>query len=66
MDNRISEMWAMTSTLISAGIRKLHPNSIIQVFKSVIIPRLLYGIEIVSLSKSDKSYLDRQARCSLK
>ena len=66
MDNRIGEMWAMTSTLISCGIRKLHPNSIVHVFKSVVIPRLLYGIEIVSLSKSDRNYLDRQARCSLK
>jgi len=59
-------MWAVTSSLISAGVRKLHPNQIISLFKSLVVPKLLYGVELIRLSDSARNFLDRQARCALK
>ena len=65
-DVRISELWAVTSSLISAGIRNTHPNTIVNIFNSIVVPKLLYGLEIVKLSNSDIAQLEAQARSSLK
>ena len=63
---RLQEMWAVTSSLISAGVRRLSPTQIISLFKSLVVPRLLYGVELVRLTATSKEFLDRQARCALK
>ena len=66
MDYRLSEMWSVVSSLVSAGVRHLHPNQIVSLYNSLVIPKLLYGIELIDLTHSDKETLNRQARCSLK
>ena len=66
MLDRIASMWSVATSLITSGIRKCHPNSIITVFNSVVIPKLLYGLELVKLNKSDHNYLNTQARICLK
>ena len=65
-DVRISELWAVTSSLITAGIRNTHPNTIVHIFNTIVVPKLLYGLEIVRLSNSDITQLEAQARSSLK
>ena len=65
-ENRIAEIWSVTSSLISAGIRNTHPNIIVDLFKSVVIPKLLYGMEIVNLSFTEMNQLNIQARSCLK
>ena len=59
-------MWSVTSSLISAGVRNTHPNIIVNLFNSLIIPKLLYGMEIVRLSNSDIIQIEAQARSCLK
>ena len=63
---RISELWATTSSLISCGVRKMHPNTIVSIFRSIILPKIMYGLEIAPLSRSFMDLLDTQCRCSLK
>lgn len=63
---RIREMWSITSSLISAGVRKLHPNTIINLFRTLVLPKLSYGLEIVNMSLTESCSLDSQARSCLK
>jgi len=65
-DTRISELWAITTSLIAAGIRHCHPNSIVTIFNSILMPKLLYGLELVKLTKTDQESLNRQARMCVK
>ena len=62
----IAELWATTSSLISCGVRKMHPNIIVSIFKKIILPKIMYGLEIAPLSRSFMDLLDIQCRCSLK
>uniref|UniRef100_A0A7M5XB23 Reverse transcriptase domain-containing protein n=1 Tax=Clytia hemisphaerica TaxID=252671 RepID=A0A7M5XB23_9CNID len=65
-EDRVSELWAVSSSLISCGIRKLHPSSIVTLFKSIVIPKVLYGLEITNLNVTQSQLLDRQLRSALK
>lgn len=65
-EERISDLWAVSSSLISCGVRKLHPNSIATLFRSIVIPKVLYGLEIVNLNATQSQLLDRQFRSALK
>ena len=65
-ETRLKELWAVTTSLITAGVRKLHPNSIVTLFKSIVIPKMIYGLELVDLSSTQYNRIDRQARASLK
>ena len=66
VEKRICEMWATTSTMISAGARKFQPKSIVSLFKSIILSKPTYGMEKVNLSTSVQVKLNQQARCCLK
>ena len=66
VDSRLAELWSVATSLISAGIRKLHPNSIVSLFETIVIPKLLYGLEIISMPKSLTERINRQARTCLK
>ena len=44
-DDRISELWSVTSSLIAAGVRNLNPNIIVHLFKTLVLPKLLYGLD---------------------
>ena len=59
-------MWSVATSLITAGIRNCHPNQIVTLFNSIIIPKLLYGLELATLSKTDADILNTQARICLK
>ena len=64
--SRISEMWATTSSLVSCGIRWTHPSTSANVFRSIILPKVLYGIEITDVNKYFESLVNKQCRSSLK
>ena len=66
VDYRVSEMWSVVSSLITGGVRHLHPNQIVNIFKTLVTPKLLYGLELVKLSNHYRDFIDRQARCALK
>ena len=63
---RISELWATTSSLITCGIRKMHPNIIATIFRTIVVPKVLYGLEITDISKGVVENMDRQFRSALK
>ena len=65
-ESRVSEMWATTSSLISCGIRWAHPNTISNIFKTLIILKVLYGIEITDVNKFFELVINKQCRNSLK
>ena len=62
----ISEMWATTSSLVSCGIRWTHPNIVANIFSTLVIPKVLYGIEITNVNKYLESLISKQCRSSLK
>ena len=66
LQSRISEAWATTTSLISAGISHQNPYTIAQIFSSIVVPKLTYGLSITKLTKNDKTRLNRYARSCLK
>ena len=50
VEKRICELWAKTCTMISAGARKFQPKSIVSLFKSIILSKPTYGMEMESTS----------------
>ena len=64
--HRVAEFWAATKTLISSGIRFLHPHSIATLYRSTIVPKLTYGLELCNMSQTVYNNLEQQARSSLK
>ena len=63
---RIAELWSVTSSLIASGLRHCHPDTIVSVYNSIVIPKLMYGLELLDLTKSDLENLNTQARSCLK
>ena len=59
-------MWAVTSSLIASGVRKMHPNIIANIFRSVVLPKVLYGLELTVTSKPLLERLNRQCRSAFK
>ena len=66
IEYRISEMWSVVSSLVAGGVRFLHPSQIVNVFNTLVTPKLLYGLELVKLNNHNRDQIDRQARCALK
>ena len=66
IDNRISEFKAIISTLIRAGIRFSHPRSITQIFSTIAIPKLTYGLELCKITKELTTKLNIIGRSALK
>uniref|UniRef100_A0A7M5VBJ8 Reverse transcriptase domain-containing protein n=1 Tax=Clytia hemisphaerica TaxID=252671 RepID=A0A7M5VBJ8_9CNID len=64
--SRIAELWSVTSSLIASGVRHCHPDTIVSLFNTLIIPKLMYGLELVDLSKSELDSINAQARSCLK
>ena len=63
--DRVSELWATTDALIKSGIRFCHPYTIAKLFNTIVVPRLIYGIEICELTQPvDK--MNIHARSALK
>ena len=65
-ESRMSELWSTTSSLVSSGIKWYHPNSTAAIFRSVIVPKTLYGIEILDINRYFDNLITNQCRNSLK
>ena len=65
-DTRVAELWSVATSLIASGIRNCHPNTIVSIYNTIVVPKLLYGLELVELTKTEMEYLDSQARACLK
>ena len=63
---RITQCRTVANTLISSGIRYCHPNTIIQLFNSLLIPKLTYGLELCNLSNKTIDNLNVTGRTILK
>ncbi|XP_065666219.1 uncharacterized protein LOC136087412 [Hydra vulgaris] len=66
IDHRISNFRAVIQTLIQSGIRFAHPNSIVQLYKTLAVPTLTYGLELCEHKKVLMQKLDIVGRNALK
>ena len=64
--HRINELFAVTSALINTGVRFCHPNTIFTLFNSLLLPKLLYGLELCQLNQTSIKKLNSCARATLK
>ena len=66
ISTRIGKFWAVIQALVKGGIRFCHPSTIRQVYQSLAVPTLTYGIELCTLSNSLLQRLDTESRKGLK
>ena len=66
ISSRITKFWSVTKALVKNGIRFCHPGTIKQLFVSIAIPTLTYGLELCNLTVSLENKLDTEARKALK
>ena len=66
VSTRIGKLWSVVQALVKGGIRFCHPSTIRQVFQSLVIPTLSYGIELCTLSNTLLNRLDTESRKALK
>ena len=66
IEERVSKFWAVIHALIKGGIRFCHPGTIVEMFNTLAVPTLIYGLELMTLSSNQMSYLDVEARKALK
>ena len=66
LDHRLGEMWGVVNALVTSGIRFCHPDTIFTLYTSVVLPKLLYGLELCKLNKTLSRKLDIAARTALK
>ena len=63
---RTNKFWAVIFSLIRGGIRFCSPESIIELYTTLAVPTLTYGLELCSLSPHQLSELDREGRKAVK
>ena len=63
---RLNKFWTIIHSLIRAGIRFCAPKTTVQLFKSIAIPTLTYGLELCTLKKSTITKLNSEGRSALK
>ena len=63
---RINKFWSIIKTLIKGGIRFCHPLTIKQLYYSLAIPTLTYGIELCNLNDNLLNKLNVEGRKGLK
>ena len=63
---RIGKFWAVVESLIKIGIRFCHPKTIKELYNSIAIPTLTYGIELCSLNDNLVNKLNIAGRKGLK
>ena len=66
VQERINKFWTVIHSLIKGGIRFCHPNSIIELYKTLAVPTLTYGLELTHLCQTEMEKLDREGRKALK
>ena len=66
VNERISQFQTVAKTLIRAGIRFCHPNTIVHLYNSLTVPKLIYGLELCELSTAFLHRMDVIGRAVLK
>lgn len=66
IDHRVSKFWAVIKSLIKDGIRFCQPQTIKQLYLSLAVPTLTYGIELCNLTDNLLTKLDTECRKGLK
>ena len=66
ISTRIGKFWAVIQALKKGGIRFCHPFTIRQMYQSLVVPTLTYGIKLCTLSNSLLQRLDTESRKGLK
>ena len=66
LQERVNKFWAVIHTLIKGGVRFCHPTTIVDIFKTIAVPTLSYGLELCDLSKTQLDKLDKEGRKALK
>lgn len=63
---RLNKFWTVIHSLVKSGIRFCAPGTIVQMFQSLAIPTLTYGLELCTLKRQLLEKLDRESRSALK
>ena len=66
VSNRISKFWSVINTLVKDGVRFCHPSTIRQLYTSLAVPTLTYGLELCDLSPAFIQKIDCEGRKALK
>ena len=66
ISERLSKFWSVVHCLIKGGIRFCQPESIIELYKTLAVPTLTYGLEIPQLTHTQLNFLDTQGRKAIK
>ena len=66
VSSRLTKFWTVIKTLIKEGIRFCHPSTIRQLYISLAVPTLTYGLELCDLSTTLLDKLDVEGRKALK
>ena len=66
VQERINKFWAVVFSLIKGGVRFCHPYSIIELYRTLVVPTLTYGMELTHLNATQMNTLDREGRKALK
>ena len=64
--DRVTKYWSVIHSLIKGGVRFCNPESIVELYKTLAIPTLVYGLELPHLTESQLDLLDREGRKGLK
>ena len=63
---RIDKYWSVIKTLVKGGIRFCHPSTIKQLYSSLAVSTLTYGIELCNLTDGLLNKLNIEGRKGLK
>ena len=66
VEYREIEFWNTVNALVKSGIRFCHPNTIFSLYKSILVPKLTYGLELCHINKTTMDKLNRCGKTALK
>ncbi len=66
VNERINKFWALIYSLIRGGARFCHPYSIVELYRTLAVPTLIYGLELTHLTATQMDDLDTEGRKALK
>lgn len=63
---RTNKFWAVVYSLIKGGVRYCNPESIVELYQTLAVPTLTYGLELCSLSERQLQDLNKEGRKAIK
>ena len=66
VQERISKFWSVIHSLIKGGVRFCQPETIVELYRTLAVPTLTYGLELPNLSDNQLIELDKEGRRALK